>query len=192
MDTQRLLDFLSQAEQLKHRTRHNIGKDGRRESVAEHCWRAALMALLLEPEHPEIDCRRVMELCLVHDLGEAITGDIPTFRKTEEDEQREERAVEQLLELLEPAQRKRLTELFEELEEGTTAEARLMTAIDKAEAVLSHNEAPISTWEDHEYQLQRTHGIREAAAASPAMAELRQAILEQTEDKIRKEGCGHV
>lgn len=107
MDTQRLLAFLSQAEQLKHRTRHNIGEDGRRESVAEHCWRAALMALLLEPEHPEIDCRRVMELCLVHDLGEAITGDIPTFRKTEEDEQREERAVEQLLELLEPAQRKR-------------------------------------------------------------------------------------
>ena len=130
--------------------------------------------------------------CLLYTSGEAITGDIPTFRKTEEDEQREERAVEQLLELLEPAQRKRLTELFEELEEGTTAEARLMTAIDKAEAVLSHNEAPISTWEDHEYQLQRTHGIREAAAASPAMAELRQAILEQTEDKIRKEGCGHV
>ena len=192
MEAQSLLAFLTQAEQLKHRTRHNIGADGRRESVAEHCWRAALMALLLEPEHPDVDCRRVMELCLVHDLGEALTGDIPTFRKTHQDEKREAQAVLELLDLLGPAQRQRLTELFEELAEGTTAEARLMVAIDKAEAVLSHNEAPISTWVNHEYQLQRTHGLREAAAVSPAMEELRQAILAQTEEKIRKEGCGHV
>ncbi|MEI3220444.1 MAG: HD domain-containing protein [Lachnoclostridium sp.] len=32
---------------------------------------------------------RVMELCLFHDIGEAVTGDIPAFEKTDSDEQRE-------------------------------------------------------------------------------------------------------
>ena len=62
------------AERLKSVPRHCYTAEGERESVAAHAWRVALLALLLEKEQPDIDMRRVIELALVHDLGEAVTG----------------------------------------------------------------------------------------------------------------------
>ena len=72
-----LLDFLRAAESLKTVTRSAYTSQGRAESVAEHTWRLSLMALLLAPEFPEVDFARLIKICLVHDLGEAIGGDIP-------------------------------------------------------------------------------------------------------------------
>ena len=72
-----LLDFLRAAERLKTVTRSGYTSAGRPESVADHTWRLALMALLLAPEFPEVDFARLVKICLVHDLGEAIGGDIP-------------------------------------------------------------------------------------------------------------------
>ena len=64
-----LLDILSVAEKLKCVTRHCDTSTGRRESVAEHSWRIALMAMLLKPEFPDADMDRVIRMCLIHDLG---------------------------------------------------------------------------------------------------------------------------
>ena len=64
--------------------------------MAAHAWRLALLAWLLQDEQPDVDMRRVMELALVHDLGEAVTGDIPAFEKTDEDRAREGQALDQL------------------------------------------------------------------------------------------------
>ena len=97
MDWKEFLDFMSLAERLKCNTRHCTNSQGEPESVAEHCWRAALMALLLEPEFPGVKMERVVRMCLIHDLGEAVTGDIPSFLKTAADEATEEEAVERLL-----------------------------------------------------------------------------------------------
>ena len=66
-------------------------------------------------------------------------------------------------------------------------QARLFKVIDKLEAVIQHNESPISTWEALEYQLQREYGQREAKWF-PQTAALREAILRQTEEKIAAEG----
>ena len=90
MEAKKLLEILSVAEQLKCRTRHCDTSSGRRESVAEHSWRVALMAMLMEDEFPELDIDKVIRMCLIHDLGEAFTGDIPVFDKTAADEEREE------------------------------------------------------------------------------------------------------
>ena len=162
MDWKEFLDFMSLAERLKCNTRHCTNSQGEPESVAEHCWRAALMALLLEPEFPGVKMERVVRMCLIHDLGEAVTGDIPTFLKTAADEATEEEAVERLLAPLPEALRLEFTGLFREMEELATPEARLFKVIDKLEAVIQHNESPISTWEVLEYQLQREYGQREA------------------------------
>ena len=35
------------------------------------------MAMLLAPEFPDVDFARLIKICIVHDLGEAIGGDIP-------------------------------------------------------------------------------------------------------------------
>ena len=89
MEARALLDALRVAERLKDATRHCYTSGGRHESVAEHSWRLALMAFWLGDEFPEADMDRVIRMCLIHDLGEAFTGDIPTFIKTDAD-----RAVE--------------------------------------------------------------------------------------------------
>ena len=187
MDWKEFLDFMSLAERLKCNTRHCTNSQGEPESVAEHCWRAALMALLLEPEFPGVKMERVVRMCLIHDLGEAVTGDIPSFLKTAADEATEEEAVERLLAPLPEALRLEFTGLFREMEELATPEARLFKVIDKLEAVIQHNESTISTWEALEYQLQREYGQREAKWF-PQTAALREAILRQTEEKIAAEG----
>ena len=95
MEVHEFLDVMHVAERLKDATRHGYSSGGRRESVAEHSWRITLMAYFLQDEFPEADMNRVMEMCLVHDLGECFTGDIPTFVKTDADEQREEQLLDQ-------------------------------------------------------------------------------------------------
>jgi 5'-deoxynucleotidase YfbR-like HD superfamily hydrolase len=52
-----------------------------RESVAEHSWHLAALALLLRPYYPELNFGKVLTMALFHDLGEVVNGDIPHFRK---------------------------------------------------------------------------------------------------------------
>ena len=103
------LEFLHRAEQLKCALRHSWTSSGRRESVAEHSWRLGLAAWLLKEEFPQIDLERLLELCLLHDLGEAVTGDVPCFEKEAVHEREEERAVKRLAEIL-PEERIRTDE----------------------------------------------------------------------------------
>ena len=86
MTQREFIDFLNKVEVLKHNTRHCWGADGRRESVAEHCWRLSLMPMLVKDEFPYVDIDKVIKMCIIHDLGEAVTGDIPAFEKTDDDE----------------------------------------------------------------------------------------------------------
>ena len=93
MKPENLLELLHTAGKLKDTTRHCYTPGGRHESVAEHSWRLALMAFWLRDEFPELDMNRVVQMCLIHDLGEAFTGDIPVFDKTAADEEREEQLL---------------------------------------------------------------------------------------------------
>ena len=79
MEIGALLQALHVAEQLKNNTRHSWTSDGRHESVAEHSWRVTLMAYFVKDEYPDLDMNRVLLMCLIHDQGEAFTGDIPAF-----------------------------------------------------------------------------------------------------------------
>ncbi len=161
MEIRTFLDFLAIAEKLKCNTRHSWTSSGRHESVAEHSWRLALMALLLKDELPEIDMTKVIRMCLIHDMGEAVTGDIPAFVKTEKDTEVEANAVETLLQHLPQPQRGELTALFAEMDALETREAKLYKALDKLEALIQHNEADLSTWLPLEYDLQMKYGTEE-------------------------------
>ena len=83
------LDFMGKMEKLKSVPRHCVTSDGVTEVVAAHCWRMALMALMLKDEIPEVDMDKVIHMCLLHDIGEAVTGDIPSFEKTQKHEKTE-------------------------------------------------------------------------------------------------------
>ena len=83
MEARKLLDILLVAERLKDTTRHCYTAKGRHESVAEHSWMMTLMAFFMRDEFPNVDMDKVMRMCIIHDLGECFTGDIPTFEKNE-------------------------------------------------------------------------------------------------------------
>ena len=89
MKPEKLIEVLSVAERLKDAVRHCYTSGGRRESVAEHSWRISLMAYFVSDEFPEADLLKIMKMCLIHDMGEAFTGDIPAFEKTVKDSEKE-------------------------------------------------------------------------------------------------------
>jgi len=186
MQPRQLIEFLSVIGNLKCATRHNWAADGRQESVAEHSWRLAVMALLVASEIPGVDVDKAVAMCLIHDWGEAITGDIPTFLKTEQDEKIEDAAIVDLLKMLPEDTAGEFAALFREMAEMNTPEAKLVKALDKLEALISHNEAPIDTWLPREYALNLNHGD-ESVAFSQYLTALREEIRRDTIRKIDAE-----
>lgn len=184
MDTKKFIEIMSVAEKLKNNTRHSWTSSNRHESVAEHSWRLSLMAYLVKDEFPDVDINKVILMCIFHDLGEAVTGDIPAFNKTESDEVLENREVYQLLGNLPEPYKKELTMLFLEMNAQKTIESKIYKALDKMEALIQHNEADISTWLPLEYDLNLTYGEKEVEF-SKYMKELKQTINEDTINKIQ-------
>lgn len=186
MEPREFLEILHVAEVLKDTPRHCTTTKGRRESVAEHSWRISLMAFLLRHEFPELDMDKVVDMCLIHDLGECFTGDIPTFVKTDSDRDTEDSLLHQWVLSLPPELSRDMAALYEEMDAQQTPEAKLYKALDKLEAVIQHNESPIDTWEEHEYELNKTYAF-DTVAFSSWLTDLRKAILADTLEKIEKE-----
>lgn len=184
MTTNELLSILHTAARLKDTTRHCYTPQGRHESVAEHSWRIALMALFLRDEFPELDMERVIRMCLIHDLGECFTGDIPAFKKTEADRIREDDLLEQWVSTLPQPYCSELAALYNEMNALETPEAQVYKALDKLEAVIAHNESPLNTWSPNEFDLNLTYG-NDTVAFSHYLAAFRQAIRQETEEKIK-------
>jgi len=133
-EARRILEFLGLSERLKRELRHSWLSDGRGESVAEHTWQMALVALLAyrHLEHP-VDIGRVLKIILVHDLVEALAGDIPYFEVGERKElkaERERAAIEEIRIRVAGDTGQEIFELWHEFEAHTTAEARFATALE--------------------------------------------------------------
>ena len=141
------------------------------------------MAMLMADEFPGVDIDRVIRMCLVHDIGEAITGDIPTFMKTDADCVVEGREVEALIGGLPEPWPRQLGALFDEMEALETPEAKLYKALDRMEAIQSHNESAVETWLPLEYKLNLTYGEKDAAF-SPYLTALRNEMRRDTEAMI--------
>jgi len=185
LEARKLIELMKTAEALKRNTRHSWTSNGRRESVAEHSWRLSLLAYFVKDEFPAADFHKINLMCICHDLGEAFTGDIPSFQKTASDEAAEAAALNAFLSELPEPFRTELNGLFSEMAEQKTLEAKVYKALDKLEAVMQHNEADISTWLPLEYSLNFEYG-REEAAFSDYMEKLRQEICRDTARKIEE------
>lgn len=157
MDARKLLEVLSIAEHLKDATRHCYTKNGRHESVAEHSWMMTLMAFFMRDEFPEIDMDKVIRMCIIHDLGEAFTGDIPTFEKTSVNEKVEKDLLYGWINSLPKNYADEMIALFEEMDKRETVEAKVYKAIDSLEALIQHNISDLSTWIPREYELNKTY-----------------------------------
>lgn len=182
-----VLSFLRSAERLKNITRSAWTSEGQRESVAEHTWRLCLMATLLGPEYPDVDMAKLLRICVIHDLGEAIGGDIPAVEQDPDgDKAVQER--EDLLELLRPLparMRQEITTLWDEYEAAVSPEARLAKALDKLETILQHNQG--SNPADFDYRFNLGYG-RRYTSGDPLMEALRAVLDEETERRAGDSG----
>ena len=185
MEPKVLIQALGVAEKLKNVTRHCYTTEGRHESVAEHSWRCALMAYLMKDEFPEVDMDKVITMCLIHDLGEAFTGDIPSFYKTSADEEKEEQMLYGWVASLPEPYATEMRALYEEMAQRQTVEAKIYKCIDGLEAVLQHNESDLSTWIPQEYELNQTYAS-DRVGFSPFLTQLRQQLKEDTIRKIEE------
>ena len=186
MNAREYLEILHIAEKLKDTPRHCTTSNGRVESVAEHSWRISLMAFLLRHEFPDVNMDKVVDMCLIHDLGECFTGDIPTFLKTDSDRKTEDDLLILWLEKLPTEISKDFKDLYQEMGVQETKEAKIYKALDKLEALIQHNESPISTWSENEYELNKTYAFN-TVEFSEWLTELRKEILKDTLEKIEKE-----
>ena len=182
MDSRVFLDFLKIAERLKCNTRHSYTSSGRHESVAEHSWRLTMMAYFMQDEFPEADIDKVIKMCIFHDMGEAITGDIPAFEKTTADSEHENSVMDETAGHFARAVQNRFERTVAEMEALETLEAKIYKALDKLEALIQHNEADLSTWIPLEYDLQMTYGTKECSF-SEYMKSLRDMVREDSRKK---------
>jgi putative hydrolase of HD superfamily len=141
------------------------------------------MAFLLRHEFPELDIDRVVDMCLIHDLGECFTGDIPTFIKTDDDREVEDSLLNRWVQSLPEELSGDIADLYKEMDAQETKEAKLYKALDKLEALIQHNESPIDTWSENEYELNKTYAF-DTVSFSEWLTELRKAVLDDTLKKI--------
>lgn len=185
MEARQVIEILEIAERLKDATRHCYTSKGRRESVAEHSWMMTLLAFIIKDEFPEADILKVLKMCLIHDLGEAFTGDIPTFNKTDKDEEKEEEILLDWVKSLPSPLNDEMEALYAEMKERKTLEAKIYKACDSLEAVIQHNFSDISTWLPLEYELNKNYG-NDKVAFSKFLIELRKAAYDDTVKKIEE------
>jgi putative hydrolases of HD superfamily len=176
-----ILVFLRSAERLKTVTRSGWTSAGQRESVAEHTWRLCLMAMILYGRTDGIDLAKLLRMCLIHDLGEAIGGDIPAPEQARGGAGgKAARERDDLLELIRPLPdeaRAEITGLWDEYEAAESAEARIAKGLDKLETILQHTQG--SNPDDFDYAFNLAYG-QQYTAADPLLASLRQRLDAET------------
>jgi putative hydrolase of HD superfamily len=186
-----ILDFLAFSEAIKRELRHSWLSDGRRESVAEHSWQMALMAMLMHRHlDAPVDLPRTLKMILVHDLVEAEVGDVPFFDTSERKQLkavREQAAIEKIRGMLEPETGAEIHALWHEFEAGETPEAMFAKALDHLEVQVQHNLAPIETWEPVEYELVYTKMDR-PCSHDGFLTAFCAAVKADAEEKMRANG----
>ncbi len=191
MAADRMLGFLALAEGLKRELRHSWLSDGRRESVAEHSWSVALMALLANGRLQQpLRLDRVLALAVVHDLAEAEIGDIPFFEASERKARKaslEQAAMDRIATMLPMPEGDMIRQIWLEYEAGETPESKFVRALDHLEVQIQHNLADLSTWEPVEYDLVYTK-MDGRCAHEPFLRQLLGGIRAAAEAKMRAGG----
>lgn len=178
-----IIEFLQAAERLKNTLRSGITSQGRAESTAEHSWRLSLMVLMFDRELGDCDRLKLLKLCIVHDLGEAISGDVPAIHQ-KGDDGRHERERADLLQLCGPLPadlRREILDLWDEYNAANTPEAVFAKGFDKLETMLQHvigRNAP-----DFDYGFNLTYGLQQTDR-HPLIRELRALVDEATRRRM--------
>lgn len=173
------LSFLRDAEKLKDTLRTAHTSLGRQESTAEHSWRLCLMALVFGRCYPGLDLLKLLKICIVHDLGEAVNGDVPATNLAAGDDKavNERRDLQLLTKNLPCEVRSEILQLWDEYDSAGSDEALLAKAFDKIETLLQHTQGKNPRNFNHEFNL--AYGIK-YTNRDPLTAQLRALIDDDT------------
>lgn len=188
MSSPPILEFLRRAEGLKHTLRNAWTSTGRQESTAEHTWRLCLLAMLVQPEFPEADLAHLLCICLIHDLGEVVRGDVPAPDQAQLPAGKAVAERRDLLTVLAPlpaGERDAITALWDEYEAAATPAGKLAKALDKLETILQHTQGDNPADFDYGFNLQ--YG-RDYTAGHPLLAALRAELDAATEERRVRQG----
>jgi putative hydrolase of HD superfamily len=181
-DTVARLSFIREAERLKNVLRSAHTSSGRHESTAEHSWRLCLLALVFEDRLPELDFARLLKICVLHDLGEAIGGDIPAVAQSGVPDKagQERQDLLQLMQPLAPGLQREFLALWDEYEHAASPEARAAKALDKLETIIQHNQG--ANPPDFDYTFNLGYG-RQYTQDHPLFAEIRALVDDDTRQR---------
>lgn len=177
------LEFIRNAESLKNVLRSANTSNGRKESTAEHTWRLCLLALVFEKELGNIDFAKLLKICILHDLGEAINGDIPAVEQDGTDKSAHER--NDLLTLLKPLPREKaesLLSLWDEYDKISSEEAKIAKALDKLETIIQHNQGQNEA--DFNYEFNLSYG-QKYMQFHPLFLQIREMVDKDTKSNIK-------
>ena len=165
----------------------HLSGHGRRENDAEHAWHMAIMSYVFrEYANEEVDLSRVMLMCLIHDIVEIDAGDTYAYDEEGKKSQklREAEAKERIYSLLPDDQKMELQEIFDEFEEGKTAEARFAHAMDNLQPLLLNHSNDGGDWREHNVSSEQVYGRQKVTRkGSEKLYELTDAIIQEN---IRK------
>ena len=137
---------------MKQVLRNTILLDSsRRENAVEHSWHMALAAMTLMEyaNFKNLDINKVIKMALIHDLVEIDAGDVSAYSNInrEEVKEREKKAANRIFGLLPPDQAEELRKLWDEFEEGSTAEAKFAQALDSFMPMLHNYQTKGLQWQ---------------------------------------------
>lgn len=187
----KILDFMRAMERVCLVERDTRMTDGKPETDAAHIFKLAFLVMLVYPYlQKKYNYTKLLELALVHDIAEGITGDCPRSAQVAhperrlEKEQREQDAMEQYKNMLPYPLNEHIFALFCEYEERKTPEAKLVSVLDKMEANLQANrfgDGDIRYWSDCE---NGEEYYKIATAKKQLVSELKEDVLSELEQSI--------
>jgi putative hydrolase of HD superfamily len=175
---QNLIKFLEMTGILKQTERAGWVEVGvyQPESVADHTFRTAFLCMLYA-DMEALDPLKLVRMALIHDLPEAVIGDLTPPQKTEETKEKEETAINQILSLLPNKQRENYLAVWREYQEGKTREAKAVRQLDKIEMALQAKE--YEKMGTASKSLERFIKSAEEATAWPELKRLLSCVLEE-------------
>ena len=162
------LDFIVEIDKMKSIQRRSLTYDGSHyENDAEHSWHLSVMALALARYAARpVNMERVLKMTLIHDLVEVYAGDTFAFdaAATAGQKEREEAAADKIFAMI--PEGAALRALWEEFDEGRTADASFAAALDRLQPLLANHLNEGHTWRmgnvDSAAVYRRVGPIREA------------------------------
>lgn len=148
------IEFSTEIDKEKEIFRQTYLADGsRKENDAEHAWHAAIMTYLLaEYANEKIDVAKTMMMLLIHDIVEVDAGDTYAYDEVgkQTQKEREQKAADRLYSLLPEDQGKDLRALWDEFEEGVSAEAKFARVMDNLQPMMLNVASDGKAWVEHE------------------------------------------